>query len=69
MYILFDNKYYSSNENSVTNGSAKQFTDLLTSLGLKSFEIDYVRVYQEDGYRDIVTPATQNFNNNNHFGY
>ena len=69
MYILFDNKYYSSNDNSVTNGSALQFTDLLTCAGLKSLEIDYVRVYQEDGFRDIVTPETENFNNNNHFGY
>ena len=69
MYILFDNKYYSSNENNVTNGSALQFTDLLTCAGLKSFEIDYVRVYQEDGFRDIVTQETQAFNNNNHFGY
>ena len=69
MYILFDNKYYSANENNVTNGSARQFTDLLTCAGLKSFEIDYVRVYQEDGFRDIVTQETQAFNNNNHFGY
>ena len=69
MYILFDNKYYSSNDNTVTNGSALQFTDLLTCAGLKSFEIDYVRVYQEDGFRDIVTQETQAFNNNNHFGY
>ena len=69
MYILFDNKYYSANENTVSNGSALQFTDLLTCAGLKSFEIDYVRVYQEDGFRDIVTPETQAFNNNNHFGY
>ena len=69
MYILFDNKYYSSNDNNVTNGSALQFTDLLTCAGLKSFEIDYVRVYQEDGFRDIVTQETQAFNNNNHFGY
>ena len=69
MYILFDNKYYSSNDNNVTDGSALQFTDLLTCAGLKSFEIDYVRVYQEDGFRDIVTQETQAFNNNNHFGY
>ncbi len=69
MYILFDNKYYSANENTVSSGSALQFTDLLTCAGLKSLEIDYVRVYQEDGFRDIVTPETQAFNNNNHFGY
>ena len=68
MYILFDNKYYSSNDN-VSNTANNMFTDLLTSMGLKSFEIDYVRVYQQDGERDIVTPETESFNNNNHFGY
>ena len=67
MYILLDNKYYSSNE--AYTGGAKVFTDLLTAAGLTSFEIDYVRLYQQDGQRDIVTPETQNFNNNNHFGY
>ena len=66
MYILFDNKYYSSNQNMSSNSV---FTDLLTSMGLKTFEIDYVRVYQQDGKRDIVTQETQSFNNNNHFGY
>ena len=66
MYILFDNKYYSSNDN-MSDDSV--FSDLLTSLGLKTFEIDYVRVYQQDNQRDIVTQATENFNNNNHFGY
>ncbi len=67
MYILFDNKYYSSNEN--FGNTTNMFTDLLSATGLKSFEIDYVRVYQQDGERDIVTQATENFNNNNHFGY
>ncbi|MBQ8267883.1 MAG: hypothetical protein IJZ21_05820, partial [Clostridia bacterium] len=71
MYILFDNKYYSSNPNIdvSTDNTANMFTDLLTCTGLKSLEIDYVRVYQEDGARDIVTPETQDFNNGNHFGY
>ena len=66
MYILFDNKYYSSNNKS---GTSLQFTDLLTSAGLTSLEIDYVRIYQEDGARDIVTKETEAFNNANHFGY
>ncbi len=71
MYILFDNKYYSSNDNiSISNNaSANMFTDLLTCAGLKSLEIDYIRVYQEDGARDIVTKETESFNNANHFGY
>lgn len=34
-----------------------------------TFDIEYVRVYQEDGKRDIVTPDTEPFNNGNHFGY
>ena len=34
-----------------------------------TFEINYVRVYQQDGRRDIVTRDTENFNNGNHFGY
>ena len=68
MYILFDNKYYSSNDN-INSTTGNIFTDLLSDTGLKSFEIDYVRLYQQDGERDIVTPETQAFNNNNHFGY
>ena len=67
MYVLLDNKYYSSNEK--YSGGATVFTDLLTCAGLKSFEIEYVRVYQRDGERDIVTQETEAFNNNNHFGY
>ncbi len=67
MYVLLDNKYYSANE--AHSGGATLFTDLLTAAGLTSLEIDYVRVYQQDGERDIVTQETENFNNNNHFGY
>ena len=67
MYVLLDNKYYSSNEK--YEGGAKVFTDLLTAAGLTSLEIEYVRVYQRGGERDIVTQETENFNNNNHFGY
>ena len=67
MYVLLDNKYYSANEK--YEGGAKVFTDLLAAAGLTSLEIEYVRVYQRDGERDIVTQETENFNNNNHFGY
>ncbi len=67
MYVLLDNKYYSANE--AYDGGATVFTDLLTAAGLTSLEIEYVRVYQQDGERDIVTQETENFNNNNHFGY
>lgn len=72
MFILLDNKYYSSNNTGYRNGekdSTVQYTDLLTSVGLKNLIVDYVRVYQQAGRRDIVTQDTQNFNNNNHFGY
>lgn len=34
-----------------------------------TFDIEYVRVYQEDGKRDLVTPETEDFNTGNHFGY
>ena len=34
-----------------------------------TFDINYVRVYQQDGMRDIVTRDTEEFNNGNHFGY
>ena len=34
-----------------------------------TFDVEYVRVYQQDGRRDIVTPATEAFNTGNHFGY
>lgn len=66
MYLLFDNKFYSAN---AFSSNAIQFTDLLSAAGLTSLEVDYVRVYQLDNERDIVTQDTENFNNNNHFGY
>lgn len=72
MYILLDNKFYSANASGYSTGhrdDVVQFTDLLGTVGLTSLEIDYVRVYQEKGCRDIVTPETENFNNDNHFGY
>ena len=51
------------------------FTDVLskdTNKGIfdkTTFDVEYVRVYQQDGRRDIVTPATEAFNTGNHFGY
>ncbi|MBQ8741001.1 MAG: hypothetical protein IJY79_05585 [Clostridia bacterium] len=49
------------------------YTDLLsqnTTNGDKAtFEVQYVRVYQENDKRDIVTRETEAFNNGNHFSY
>ena len=57
------------------------FTDLLTQNSgtgtaytsdgkdKATFDIDYVRVYQQDGRRDLVTGETEAFNTGNHFGY
>ena len=57
------------------------FTDLLTQNSgsgtaytsegkdKATFDIDYVRVYQQDGRRDLVTKETEAFNTANHFGY
>jgi hypothetical protein len=77
MYFLIDNVLYTSNvnHNSATNDLAVMFTDMLTNEGTNAnpdkidLEVDYVRVYQYDGKRDIVTRETEDFNNNNHFGY
>ncbi|MDO4607835.1 MAG: hypothetical protein Q4B40_01415 [Clostridia bacterium] len=76
MYILIDNEFYTHNDfddgyapkTDVTN---YEYTDLLTAGGANAthMEIDYVRVYQLDGKRDIVTAETEAFNNGNHFGY
>ena len=79
-YMLIDNCFYTANA-----GAGEQFTDLLTQdtsgstdyssyanyqvLDKTTFEINYVRVYQEDGKRDIVTRDTEAFNNGNHYGY
>lgn len=77
MYFLFDNVLYTSNPNhqDATAEEAVMHTDMLTDEGTAenpdkiSLEIDYVRVYQLDGRRDIVTRETEDFNNGNHFGY
>ncbi len=63
MYILLDNKYYTSYE-------SKQFNNNLSTSGNQSaLQVDYVRVYQQDGKRDVVTVETENFNTGSHFGY
>lgn len=49
VYFLIDNHFY-------TNGST------VTTAG--DMTIDYVRLYQLDGARDIVTPETEAFNSN-----
>lgn len=73
LYFLIDNKYYTANQLYGRTDKTTLFTDLLTKDDDKdektTFEIDYMRVYQADGRRDIVTPETESFNNGNHFGY
>ena len=76
-YMLIDNSYYTSNPTG-SNGKVKMYTDLLTqssghgtsgATDKTTFDIDYVRVYQQDGRRDLVTKETEAFNLGNHFGY
>lgn len=64
MYLLIDNSFY-------TSGDGRDTAKILTqeSGDTTVMEIDYVRIYQKDGRRDIVTPETEDFNNGNHFGY
>lgn len=77
MYFLFDNILYTSNPNhkSSTADNAAMYTDMLTDEGTAAnpdkidLDIDYLRVYQLDGRRDIITRETEDFNNGNHFGY
>lgn len=81
-FMLLDNSFYSASESTkytrekigddwVGDGKPSQFTDLLTqeSGDTAQFTIDYVRVYQQDNMRDIITPETEAFNTGNHFGY
>lgn len=77
MYFLFDNVLYTSNpyHNNATDEEAVMHTDMLVNNGTTanpdkiSLDIDYIRVYQFDGRRDIITRETEDFNNGNHFGY
>ncbi len=72
MYVLLDNKFYSYN---TFNGfdtidtEAKAYTDMLTTVGKTTLDVEYVRIYQKDNKRDIVLAETESFNNGNHFGY
>lgn len=83
-YMLLDNSYYTSNpygsgtatgswwsNPQITSALAGQFTDLLTqeSGDKATFEVEYVRVYQQNNMRDIITPETEDFNTGNRFGY
>lgn len=67
MYMLIQNTYYTANDDGTV------YSDMLTQDNsdpkIAKMEIDYVRVYQKDGRRDIVTPDTEEFNNGSHFGY
>ena len=77
MYMIFDNILYTSNpkHNSSTTDNAAMHTDMLTDEGTAAspdkidLEVEYLRIYQYDGKRDIVTRDTESFNNGNHFGY
>ena len=68
MFFIIDNVFYTSNH---LNDNQANFTDLLSmdNADKTTLEIEYMRVYQADGKRDIVTPETEAFNNGNHFGY
>lgn len=75
-YMLIDNAFYTSNTYGKGSSSSKEvgvtmFTDLLTqeSGDKTTFDLEYVRVYQEDGRRDLVTNETENFNTGNRYGY
>ncbi len=70
-YMLLDNSFYTSNPTGANTGVAMH-TDLLDSnsgTDKTTFDIEYVRVYQENGRRDIITPDTEFFNTDDHFGY
>lgn len=77
MYFLFDNVLYTSNpyHNNSTDEEAVMHTDMLVNNGTTAnpdkiaLDIDYIRVYQFDGKRDIIVRETEDFNNGNHFGY
>ncbi|MBR5472469.1 MAG: dockerin type I repeat-containing protein [Clostridia bacterium] len=77
MYFLIDNILYTSNpnHNNSTSDNAVMHTDMLVNNGTAAnpdkitLEYDYLRVYQYDGRRDIITRETESFNNGNHFGY
>ncbi len=79
-HMLLDNSYYTSTyyDGLTLGDKLTLFSDLLTkdsngdtsgASDKTTFDIEYVRVYQENGKRDIVTPETEAFNNGNHFGY
>lgn len=55
-YLLLENNLFTTSDSGVatTSSNAKNAT----------MEVDYVRVYQLDGQRDIVTAETEAFNNN-----
>lgn len=76
-YMLIDNSFYTSNPTG-KDGKVQMYTDLLTqssghgtsgATDKTTFDIEYVRVYQQDGRRDLVTKETEAFNTANHFGY
>ena len=68
-YMMFDNSMWTSSarkiagkevKRTLSSNSKSEVLDLLNS-----FTIEYVRLYQADGNRDIVTAETEAFNSNN----
>ncbi len=66
LHIIIDNEFYSSN-------TSAEYSGMLTTVSGKDakvkLEVEYVRLYQLDGKRDVVTIETESFNTGNHFGY
>lgn len=60
-YMLIENHWYTSDNNFWGNWAHA------TDISDCKMEIEYVRLYQLDGARDIVTPETEAFNKNDRF--
>ncbi|MGN1320719.1 MAG: hypothetical protein ACI4U6_06355, partial [Acutalibacteraceae bacterium] len=67
-YMMLDNSMWTSSAKKIifTNKSMTLSSKNLSEVSnyLNSFTIDYVRLYQADGNRDIVTAETEAFNSN-----
>lgn len=68
-YMMLDNSMWTSSAKKIifTNVSKTLSSKNLSEVSnlLNSFTVDYVRLYQADGNRDIVTAETEAFNSNN----
>ena len=67
-YMMLDNSMWTSSAKKIifTNKSMTLSSKNLSDVSnlLNSFTVDYVRLYQADGNRDIVTAETEAFNSN-----